>query len=228
MQTPAEKHLIRTLKSFLCEHHKRNCDTPKILNIGAGRSVVIENQLASSGFPFVCDRADIENFQIREHYVGDYYQCSVEAMHQIKSKEYDAVFSNYLLEHVQDLNKAASEIYRILKPAGIFVASIPNPTAPEFLLAKYTPLWFHKIIRGKEAWETHYAFKNIKALRTIFQKAGFETIAVFVWSFMEGYLERFVILNKLARLYDKFLDIVQIKRFMNNACVVFKKPENFS
>lgn len=88
-------------------------------------------------------------------------------MHPIKSREYNAAFSNYLLEHVRDLNKAASEIYRILKNGGIYVASVPNLTAPEFILAKLTPLWFHKIVRRGEAWETHYAFKNIKALGTI-------------------------------------------------------------
>lgn len=131
---------------------------------------------ASSGYTFVCDRADIDNFQI------------------------------------QDLNKAASEICRILKPGGIYVTSIPNPKAPEFLLSKWTPLWFHKIVRGGESWKTHYAFENIKVLRTIFQEAGFETVDALSWSFLVGYLERFVILNKLAHLYDKFLDIFQIKR----------------
>jgi hypothetical protein len=36
---------------------------PRILNIGAGRNVGIENQLANSRRTFVCDRADIDNFQ---------------------------------------------------------------------------------------------------------------------------------------------------------------------
>jgi hypothetical protein len=64
-------------------------------------------------------------------------------------------------------------------------------------------------------------------LRTIFQEAGFETVDILSWSFLVGYLERFVVLNKLAHLYDKSLKIFQIKRFMNNACVVFKKPAKF-
>lgn len=167
MKTPAEKYIIETLKSHLREHHKRYNDISRILNIGAGRNVIIENQLASSGCTFLCDRADIDNFQISNDYIGNCYYCSVESMDPITSGEYNAAFSNYVLEHVRDLNKAASEIYRILKPGGIYVTSVPNPTAPEFLLSKWTPLWFHKIVRRGEAWETHYAFKNIKKVLAI-------------------------------------------------------------
>ncbi|MBE7445020.1 MAG: methyltransferase domain-containing protein [Planctomycetia bacterium] len=136
MQTPAEKYIIETLKSYLCEHYKKDSELPIILNIGAGRNVVIENQLVNSGCTFVCDRADIDNFQISNDYMGNCHLCSVESMHPIKSREYNAAFSNYLLEHVRDLNKVASEIYRILKNRGIYVTSVPNPTAPEFILAK--------------------------------------------------------------------------------------------
>ena len=132
MVTPAEQHLIKTLKTHLSGYDKKYGDTPRILNIGAGRSIVVENQVANSGFPFVCDRVDIENCQINSHLVGNCYQCSIEFMHHIKSNEYNAAFSNYVLEHVLDLHKAASEIYRVLKPGGIYVTSVPNPTAPEF------------------------------------------------------------------------------------------------
>ncbi len=224
MQTPAEQHLIKTLKSHLFEHDKEYGNISRILNIGAGRSVVVENQLAKRGFPFVCDRADIEDCQISSHLVGNCYQCSIEFMHPIKSNEYNAAFSNYVLEHVLDLNKAASEIYRVLKPGGIYVTSVPNPTAPESLLSKLTPLWFHKMVRRGDAWETHYAFNNIKSLRTVFQGVGFETVEILSWSFLEGYLGKSIILNQLARLYDRFLNASQFKMIMNNLCITFRKP----
>src|ERR1700730_10091124 len=38
----------------------------------------------------------------------------------------DIVISNQVLEHVLDPNKAVSEAYRILKPAGWFVGSVPH------------------------------------------------------------------------------------------------------
>ena len=221
MQTPAEKQLVETISSFLL--NKGIGDIPKILNIGAGKSLSIENQLIEWGCSFVCDRVDIENYQIEGQFIGNCYQSSVEYMRPVKSSEYDVAFSNYVLEHVQNLNKAACEIHRVLKHGGIFVASVPNPTALDVLVAKLTPLWFHKVVRGAEAWETYYAYNSIKVLSNIFQDAGFDTIEVKYWSFFYGYLGRFVILNNLARLYDKILNTLQLKALMGNVCIVFKK-----
>jgi len=128
-----------------------------------------------------------------------------------------------VLEHVQYLMEAAKEISRVLKPGAIFVASIPNPTAPEFFLSKHTPLFFHRLIRGKKSWSTYYAFKNIKELSSIFEKVGFCTIDIAHWSFILGYLHRFFILKNMAYLYDATLNKFQLKSFMNNVCIVFKK-----
>lgn len=224
MQTPAEKYIVETLRNFLFEYYKKYNDAPKMLNIGAGENVVIEDKLCNSGFPFMCDRADIDNFQIGGHNIRNCYECSVDSMNLIKSKEYNTAFCNYLLEHVQNLNKAALEIYRVLKPGGIFVTSVPNPTALEFVLAKLTPLWFHEMVRGGKAWETHYSFKNINSLKDCFQDAGFNMVEIKYWSFIESYLKRFFVLNKIAILYDKCLNNIQIKKFMNNVCIVFQKP----
>lgn len=221
MQTPAEKQLVETISSFLLK--KNIGDIPKILNIGAGKSLSIENQLNEQGCSFVCDRVDIENHQIESQFIGNCYQCSIEYMRPVKSSDYDVAFSNYVLEHVQNLNTAACEIHRILEPDGIFVASVPNPTALEVLAARLTPLWLHKVVRGVESWETYYAYSSINALSHIFQDVGFDTIGVKYWSFFEGYMERFVILNKLAHLYDKILNTLQLKVLMGNVCIVFKK-----
>jgi len=221
MQTPATKHLIRKVTLFL--HERRGSDRLKLLNIGAGRSLSIENQLMSNGFSFVCDRVDAENWPVAGEPFGQCYQCQVESMRPVESTAYDLAFANYLLEHIQNLPKAASEIYRILKPRGIFVAAIPNPTAPEFLLAKLTPLWFHKLIRGTRVWETYYAYQDLPSLSHIFERAGFDTVEISYWPCTLCYLERFVVLNRLAALYDKVVDKMKLKRFMGNVCITFRK-----
>lgn len=44
----------------------------------------------------------------------------------LDSNSISLAVSTEVLEHIQDIDKALSEIYRILKPGGIFIISIPN------------------------------------------------------------------------------------------------------
>lgn len=53
-------------------------------------------------------------------YVGD-----IQAM-PLPDQSFDTVFSAEVLEHVPDPEKALREIYRVLKPGGYFVMSIPH------------------------------------------------------------------------------------------------------
>lgn len=223
MQTPAEKHLIRSLSDLLLKFGEKAGHIPVFLNVGAGNSMVIEKALSKTGVTFLCDRVEIENVSVSGDNLRNSYQCSVESMAAVRSGEYDAVFANYMLEHVRYPDKAAAEICRVLKPGGIFVTSIPNPASPEIMIARFTPLWFHKLITGTDAWETHYAFRSINGLSKIFQEQGMLTSAVFYQSCFESYMERFIFLRELAMLYDAFLNRIKIKGLMNNVCMVFKK-----
>ena len=173
MQAPAHKFLITQLIEVLNNKRLERAVSPRILNIGAGRSLGIEKRLTSAGCNYICDRLDIDIHKVEHPFVDKFWNCSVESMTSVNSNRYFAVFANYVLEHVFDLHKASREIYRVLKPSGRFIASIPNPTAPEFQLAKHTPLWFHKMIRRGEAWETFYSYKNIRELNNIFILSNF-------------------------------------------------------
>ncbi|MFA5128339.1 MAG: methyltransferase domain-containing protein [Patescibacteria group bacterium] len=223
MQTPAEKYLVKRLAEFLKKDELKRVVAPRILNIGADKSLSIENQLTASGSNYICDRIDISDCGVDYFAVDKCWKCSVEEMSPVSSEYYFAAFANYVLEHVLVLDKAAREIYRVLKPGGVFITSTSNPTAPEFVLARWTPLWFHKKIRSGESWETHYAYKNIEELINIFEDAGLRMIEIRRYPFVEGYLARFFLLNILGKFYDKIISILKVKRFMGNACIVFEK-----
>lgn len=222
MQTPAEKKLVHQLYDFIRERQNES-NLPLILNIAAGQSISIERQLTNLGCKYVCDRIDIDDCSVKFSTVRDSWICSVEEMTPLKSGEYLAAFANYLLEHVMDIQKMCSEIYRILRPSGIFIASIPNLTAPEFILARHTPLWFHKKVRRAEAWETHYSWKTIEELVKIFETNGFIKQYIKYWSFTEGYLWRYPLVSTFSRQYDRIISKTKIKRLMGNVCIVFKK-----
>ena len=225
MQTPAEKYLIQKVAQMIKESY--GLDSTKILNIGAGKSIVIEKSILDIiGSRFICDRMDVTDCNVEYKNVGECFVASVESMPEIKSNQYDIAFANYVLEHVHDLDKAASEICRVLKPSAYFITSLPNPSAPEFILSKYTPTKFHQIIKGKGegmyAHETEYAYKDIKQFISIFEKY-FSCVEIKCWSNTLGYLYKFPVINIFSKIYDKVIDYLHIKMLMGNVCIVFKK-----
>jgi hypothetical protein len=112
----------------------------------------------------------------------------------------------------------------VLKPSGVFVASVPNPAAPEFRLARRTPLWFHRMVRQAEAWETVYAFRKIPELTDTFERNGFHTIGVRYYPAAESYLFRYPVLGLLGRAYDGVVSRLRFHGLLGNVCVVFRKP----
>ncbi len=224
MQTPAEKRLVDELVRVLKASDGDRGEGARILNVGAGQSLSIETQLTRAGCVYVSDRTDVDDCDIDHPSVGRTWRCSAEAMPDVGASDYVAVFANYVLEHVPDVGAAAREIYRILKPSGRFIVSVPNPTAPEFVVSRLTPLWLHRMVRGEEAWETHYDYQNVDGLKSLFEGAGFRTLETCYYGFTEGYLARFPVINLLARLYDRMISALGVRRFMGNVCVIFQKP----
>ncbi|MFZ6015286.1 MAG: methyltransferase domain-containing protein [Patescibacteria group bacterium] len=226
MQTPAEKYLIKKVIELL-KRNKKEAGSTKILNVGAGNRIVIEKSIHNEfGDDFVCDRMDIVDCRANCPVIGKCFTASAESMPEIKSNDYQIAFANYVFEHLADLNKAASEVARVIKPSGFFIASLPNPTAPEFILSKYTPTKFHQIIKGKgegsRAHETHYAYKNIKQFIATFEKY-FTAVEIQYWSNTLGCLYKFPVINMISKLYDRVVNSLNIKILMGNVCIVFKK-----
>lgn len=225
MQTPAEKYLIQKVAQIL-ENNTKDAFS-RILNIGAGKSIILENNIASlTNNSFICDRMDIVDCFAKHSTIDKCFTTSIETMPSIKSNQYDIAFANYVFEHVANLNKAAAEIARVLKPSGYIIISLPNLSAPEFILSKYTPTKFHQFIKGggkgAHAHETKYAYKNTKDFILIFEKY-FSIIEIRYWSNTFGYLYRFPIINIFSKIYDKLVNYFNIKILMGNICIVFKK-----
>lgn len=222
MQTPGEKLLIETVQNII--QTKNNDDTKlRLLNIGAGTSVVIENHLSIDTNAFTCDRLDIVDSSVKHKNVGQIITASVESMPMIADNTYDIVFANYVLEHVHNLEQTTKELYRILKPGGTAVLTIPNVAAPEFKISKHTPLWFHNLVRGKPGHEVSYTYKTIPELITFFTKQGFivETRKQFAYTY--GYLHRFPVINLLSKAYDWLITKLHIQTYMGDTCLSFKK-----
>jgi len=223
MQTPAERHLIRQISEFLCRGEASG-GARLILNIGAGRSTTIERSLADRGCSFICDRIDVEECAAEFPNAGSAWQCPVEKMTPLDSGRYAAAFANYVLEHVSDLKAAASEIARVLEPGGLFVTSVPNLTAPEFLIARNAPAGLQRVMTQGKGFETSYGWQTVGDLTRVFEAAGFAVEDTAYWAFTEGYLRRYPVLNLLSRLYDRAITKSGFRHMMGNVCITLRKP----
>jgi len=222
LQSPAERHLIRELAERLKGRPVR------LIDLGANVSTVIEKKLAHQGVDFVCDRSDVLPCAIEGDWPwkGESFQASVEDMAALPAGAYDAAFANFVLEHVEHLDRAAREIARLIKPGGLFVTSVPNPRAPEFWIADKTPHSFHVLVRGDEEHDvhgTHYAYPDLASFRRTFEAAGFEFLALHRDANTYGYLHRFPLLNLLARGYDGTVGALKLHGLMGAACFTFRK-----
>jgi len=102
---------------------------------------------------------------------------------------FDIVFSDNVLEHVQDPEFVFQEIMRVLKIGGIFMSKTPNKWHYMPLIARITPHWFHKFyneLRGRkliDTFPTTYKCNSRSAVVKLAKKNGFNITALL---FLEG------------------------------------------
>jgi SAM-dependent methyltransferase len=224
---PAQKcmvdRLVDDLAALLVSRSGRN-GPPCILNIGAVENENIEWELLDRRINYVCDRIDVQGGDSFLPTVRTRWTCSVEAMSPAPSGEYDAVVANWIFEHVADLAGSAAEIARVLGERGLLFATVPNPRAIEFLIARITPLWFHGLIRGERTlFPKYYAYRSIEDLVDLFQGHCLRLIKIDRGPCWEVYLWKYPVLRLLARAMDWLLQRLPGHSLLGHVYLVFEK-----
>lgn len=119
--------------------------------------------------------------------------CQMEFIDNI----FDVVLGSSVLHHL-DLEKAVSEIYRVMRPGGLIAFTEPNMVNPQIALQKNIP-WLKRKL-GDSPDET--AFFRWK-LKKLLQNAGFEEIHVVPFDFLHpavppGLIKTISALGKIA------------------------------
>jgi len=222
MQTDAEKYLIELISRFL-----DNLPEPVLLmDLGAADSLIVENSLKSLGHNFVCDRSDIKPSLAEASYIGRKFICPLEDMSEIASNSYDLVFSNFVLEHIQNPVAAASEMARILKPGGKLVLSLSNPLAPEFILARLTPTSFHQKFRQTDhdpAYPIKYSYGSIGKMVKLLKNNGLTLLEDRRFPATYSYLHRFLFIGMISHFYDRLLIFFKAKSLMGHSVLTLSK-----
>ena len=131
----------------------------KILDAGAGTGALMQS-LANRGEVWGCDTSAVALEFCRKRGLERLVQCSVEQM-EFADASFDVVTSLDVIEHVGDDRQAVGEMYRVLRPGGLGVMTVP---ALKFL---WSP---HDEILG------HLRRYHRGALRRMLRAAGFKEL----------------------------------------------------
>ncbi|MVB00167.1 methyltransferase domain-containing protein [Nitratireductor sp. CAU 1489] len=91
---------------------------------------------------------------------------------------FDLVFADNVLEHLADPDRVFAEVARVLKPGGRFLFKTPNRSHYMPLIARMTPLSFHRFynrMRGRaseDTFHTHYRANTPADVTAIGKRVG--------------------------------------------------------
>lgn len=159
-------------RSVIYAHLKPDMD---ILDLGAGAGIV--NQMNFKGVVRkVCgvdvDPRVISNPMLDEGRIADAGGIPY------PDNSFDLVFSDNVMEHIEEPAKVLSEVDRVLKPGGCFLFKTPNRNHYMPLIARLTPHGFHQFVnrvRGRSAvdtFPTRYRCNTPKHVRQFALQAG--------------------------------------------------------
>lgn len=126
-KTDMFSHAIPRLRYLVSKAKKiTKYQTPFALNIGVGDGF-LENQLMKQGWK-IYSLDPIETAIKRLRIKGIWGGVGVIEALPYKSNSFDVVFCSEVLEHLSDkqLKVGLKEVYRILKPDGYFLGTVPN------------------------------------------------------------------------------------------------------
>lgn len=124
----------------------------------------------------------------------------------------DVVFADNVLEHLADPTLVFSEVYRVLKPGGVFLMKTPNKWHYMPTIARLTPHAFHRFynrMRGrnsKDTFPTHYRVNTARAVAREGKAAGFNVRTIKLIEGRPEYLRLAAPTYALGWLYERLVN----------------------
>lgn len=124
---------------------------PPVLDIGCGDGLVTKVILSCRGgkFDWGIDISPKEIEKAKKS--GSYKNCKVASVYTLPfpDQSFKTVFSNSVIEHTKDLNKAMSEMSRVLREDGTLIITTPSSYLGKYLLGtRYFGDWYSKFFNN--------------------------------------------------------------------------------
>jgi SAM-dependent methyltransferase len=118
-----------------------------ILEAGCGRKWPLE--LNGTKFKLVGIDLDEAALKSRAEIVGDLDEAIVADLHDfdLGERQFDVVYSAFVLEHAAHADRMLENMYRALKPGGLMVLQFPDRDTVFGFITRTTPFWFHVLYK---------------------------------------------------------------------------------
>ncbi len=165
---------------------------------------------------------DITGIDLSEKFV-EYVSEKIKDFPNIKVKQgditdlpfepdsFDGIFCGEILEHIENDNKAASELNRVLKKDGVVILSVPaNP----------------KLWDKSDEWASHHRRYTKKSLKILLENNGFKVEKIHYWGFpLTRFYHRKLFLKTLN---NENIKKSKIKRYSRPLSNIFKVDNLFN
>ena len=136
------------------------------------------------------------------------------------------VFADNVLEHLDDPPAVFSEIHRVLKPGGVFLAKTPNRLHYMPVIAQLTPHAFHQYVnrlRGRDSsdtFPTHYRVNSPAAVRRYAALTGFEVEGIRLSEGRPEYLRMTFPTYLLGLMYERLVNGISLLSWFRVVMIV--------
>lgn len=158
-------------------------------------------------------------------------QCGADAL-PFPNDSFDIIFSIYVMEHVDDPASFASQIFRVLRPGGYYLALTPNRFHYVPLIAAVTPTSFHKWLnkrRGREegdTFPTYYRLNSKGVQKSVFREAGFEVKQISSIEIQPNYLKFCTPAFLMGAAYERIVNSSELLEYLRvNLITIVRKPD---
>ncbi len=205
----------------------------KFADIGGGYGRLANEYLKRARKVYLFDYSKTELKQAKEIY-GDKIETKAGDIYKLpfKDNELDGLMMVRVTHHLEHLEKAVAELYRVLKPGGVAVIEVANKrTLPKIMRyvtrrSKVNP--FDKAPANyKEISANGFYNYHPKYVEDIFAKTGFKQERVLsVSNFRSGALKKVFKTNNLIKMENGAQQILAPIRFAPSIYYKLRKPED--
>ena len=204
----------------------------KFADIGGGYGRLANEYLKRARKVYIFDYSKSELKQAREIY-GDKIETKAGDIYKLpfKNGELDGLMMVRVTHHLEHLDKAIAELYRVLKPGGVAVIEVANkrtlPKIARFVMRRSKVNPFDKTVANyKEISADGFYNYHPKYVEEIFEKVGFQREKVLsVSNFRSRVLKKMFGTQNLVKMEDKAQKALAGIRFAPSIYYKLRKPE---